>query len=328
MRMHQGSAPSSCAPSSSSTFCFSSSRVPRSSALRSLLPISSSPTSAHYVTLPSTVHICPRGTRVTTTWSWPVAGGWLNRGCGREEEAQGMRERKSVAKRDEETMYRPAIRESQRGPHSVRLQRPTSIGRLPSESFYPGRGADGCRATAVRGAFGRAYFPAMPAPTTVPRSIDRCHHRRRRQRGRRRGWRVVRGEPRKLWSPYVPSSSKAPLHYPGAQFIAVSVLLDGTLFNNLYIYNCRASHEYAVSKLSFSPYEPVFFFVQNNLPFFFQEIFFKNILLKIFFNRGRKGEKYESWDVVMWRHNVLELFREIYTNFKYSMDYCNLHLYR
>lgn len=31
-------------------------------------------------------------------------------------------------------------------------------------NFRPGRGADGCRATAVGGAFGRAYFRATPAP--------------------------------------------------------------------------------------------------------------------------------------------------------------------
>lgn len=152
----------------------------------------------------------------------------------RKKRSEGMKGR--TGRRDKETMYRPAIRESQRGPHSVRslstnFHRQTSYGSAKSacsRSSYPGRGADGCRATAVGGAFGRAYFPAMPAPTTVPRSIDRCH-RRRRQRGRRRRA-VVRGEPRKLWSPCVPSSLKgiplAPRDYLDVQFIAVSVSLD------------------------------------------------------------------------------------------------------
>lgn len=35
---------------------------------------------------------------------------------------------------------------------------------ITAGNFRPGRGADGCRATAVGGAFGRAYFPATPAP--------------------------------------------------------------------------------------------------------------------------------------------------------------------
>jgi len=64
MRMHQGSAPSSCAPSSSSsTFCSSSSRVPCSSA---------SPTSAHYVTLLSTVHICLRESPLSSRRPGPL----------------------------------------------------------------------------------------------------------------------------------------------------------------------------------------------------------------------------------------------------------------
>lgn len=78
MRIHQGSAPSSCVPSSSSTSCCSS-RVPRSPAL---LPISSSPTSPHYVTLLSTVHICSRDKRTTATLSSRRPGrcrGWINR---------------------------------------------------------------------------------------------------------------------------------------------------------------------------------------------------------------------------------------------------------
>ena len=35
---------------------------------------------------------------------------------------------------------------------------------ITAGNFRPGRGADGCRATAVGGAFGRAYFPVTPAP--------------------------------------------------------------------------------------------------------------------------------------------------------------------
>ncbi|CAL1673261.1 unnamed protein product [Lasius platythorax] len=63
------------------------------------------------------------------------------------------------------------FRGSRRGPHSERFQRRASIGSLPDgvtarahvRSFRPGRGADGCRATAVGGAFGRAYFPDVSA---------------------------------------------------------------------------------------------------------------------------------------------------------------------
>lgn len=85
MRVHQGSAPSSCAPSSSSSTSCSSSRVPRSSAP---LPISSSsPTSAHYVTLLSTVHIWPRESPRITPSRHEGPGRWIDgkrEGCGKQ----------------------------------------------------------------------------------------------------------------------------------------------------------------------------------------------------------------------------------------------------
>lgn len=61
-------------------------------------------------------------------------------------------------------IYRPAIRGSRRGPHSVRFQQRTSIGKTScgrakcARSFYPGRGADGCRATAVGELSGELIF--------------------------------------------------------------------------------------------------------------------------------------------------------------------------
>lgn len=150
MRMHQGSAPSSCAASSSSssssTFCSRSSRVPRSSAL---LPISSSPTSAHYVTLLSTGHICPRDTRESPRRFRHAAPGPLLKGDqigGANERIRGTKERKETgdermkgweARGSKETIYCPAIRGSRRGPHSVCFQQRTSIVRLPVAERSP-----------------------------------------------------------------------------------------------------------------------------------------------------------------------------------------------
>lgn len=131
MRIHQGSAPSSCAPSSSSTSCCSS-RVPRSSALLPILFVSYF--AAHYVTLLSTVHICPRDTRTTATLSSrrpDRCQGWTKRSDGKSKSG-GIKEE---GERDGATIYCLAIvRRSRRGPHSVRSQRRASIGCLsPAE---------------------------------------------------------------------------------------------------------------------------------------------------------------------------------------------------
>lgn len=259
MRMHQGSVPSSCAPSSSSsTFCCFSSRVPRSSAL---LPISSSPTSAHYVTLLSScsVHICPRDTRITATLSSRrPAEGWLSWRREREEMIQDKRGRgwgEEIKKR----YIVPRLVDHYGVCIACAFSDDLSLAdflRRSVQSFRPSRGADGCRATAVGGAFGRAYFPAMPAPTTVPPSIDRRHHRQRRQRrrGRRRReaspssgpcldyytFLLLRGHPLVL------SLAITPVYN---LLLSCRTTCCSTIYISIIV--LRASHEYMILKLSF-----------------------------------------------------------------------------
>lgn len=89
------------------------------------------------------------------------------RQCERERRGKKERQRRG---RDEETMYRLAVRNHNgvriAGASATSFHRRSVSGRAKSAhaSSRPGRGADGCRATAVGGAFGRAYFPAPAAP--------------------------------------------------------------------------------------------------------------------------------------------------------------------
>lgn len=152
-------------------------------------------------------------------------------------------------------------------------------------SFRPGRGADGCRATAVSGAFGRAYFPAMAAPTTVPRSIDRRHHRQRRRRGRRRREASSSSRVVSVSLDYCafPLLRGHPLILSLAitrRTIYCCLLSDDMLFNDLYRYNCLTSFARIriISKLSFQP--RFFLFFLNAICLSSFKIFF------VFFNHG------------------------------------------
>lgn len=180
MRVHQGSAPSSCAPSSSSSTSCLSSRVPRSSAL---LPISSSsPTFAHYVTLLSTLHIwSPESPRRLRHDALAVCRGWwMETGMREKDRIKGRGIRNNIPLHDS--------RESRRGPHSECFQRRASIGSLPDRVT--------CEALVLTAAPTDAgllqsvelsdelIFPTL-APTTAFRGIDRHPRRRHPQR---RGW--------------------------------------------------------------------------------------------------------------------------------------------
>jgi len=267
MRAHPGTMPSSCAPSSSSSATCFSSRVPRSSALPPPAPPPPPPPcrSLRLLLRRTMSHCCPRPPCTSVQWEIPresprrshsraserVADpaerrtdGWTNRSRG-----------DAVTQRVEGSSN-VASRGSRRG---TRVSDELSSAALLQQSKVharsrPGRGADGCRATAVGGAFGRAYSPATAAPrrrfaasTVRPSAVDgRNDDAELTLRRRRPGWRPPLSLPRspcdfpllrKQLSHLFPAAIAA-----GVQFTAVAAC---RMFNPLLsgLYNRRIPGE-------------------------------------------------------------------------------------